>query len=86
MAGRPRKGKYDILVANFIDEFWKTEFRSPSIREVATAIGTKNVSVARNVIIRVASTGNYFFGQKGDARSITPKWVIEAIKNAVGNV
>lgn len=83
MAGKPRKGKYDDSVSAFIEGFWRKEFHAPTIREIMGACGLSSSQVAYHVVHKIAKSNGYvFLGEKGSARSVTPGWVIEAIKTA----
>lgn len=82
MAGNTRKGKYDDVVSAFIDEFWKAEFRSPTIREVMQACEIPSSSTADYVMCKVAKSRGDVVVKDTSARRITPNWVILAIKNA----
>lgn len=81
MPSTPRKGKYDDSVSMFIDEFWRKEFRSPTIREVMDACGITSTSAADYVIRKVVKSRGDVFVDGACAR-ITPSWVVSAIKNA----
>lgn len=78
MTGKPHKGKYDDIVSSFIDEFWKREFRSPTLREIIETCGTKSTSVTRHVVRKIAKAR----GDVIEGCRITPGWVIEAIRKA----
>jgi SOS-response transcriptional repressor LexA len=74
------KGKHDRKVVAFINAFWKTQYRPPSVREIATACGVTSTSVVFHTLRRLAKTGNYTLID-GDARSIVPTWVKMAIES-----
>lgn len=82
MAGKTHKGKYDDVVSSFIDEFWKNEFRSPTLREISDHCGMNSVSIARYVIRKIADSRGYVFVGNKNSLHVVPSWVISAIKSA----
>jgi hypothetical protein len=82
---RPPYTPRDAAVATFIDDFWASHYRSPSLREIVKGCGLSSTSVAHNVIRRLAKRRGDHLATDGTSRGITPKWVREAIANARNN-
>ena len=81
---QPRRqvvGKYDEQVISFVDDFWKRNYRSPSIREVMAAAGISSSSVAHYVVRKLAKRGGYTI-TNNSYRAIVPPWVKTAIEQA----
>ncbi len=73
-------GIYDNAVSAYIDEFWRKNFRSPTIREIARGCHITSTAAARNTIERVARRRGDTVLKDGTSRGIIPRWVIHAIK------
>jgi hypothetical protein len=74
------RGKHDRKVIAFVNSYWKTQFRPPTIREISTACGISSVSVTRYTLRRLANDGKYSFTEH-ETRGIVPVWVKTAIEN-----
>lgn len=81
-----RQGRNDLAVSKFIDEFWTSHYRSPTIREIARACNISSTSVASNTLQRVAKERGDVLATDGSARGITPRWVQDAIHSAAFNM
>lgn len=75
-------GRYDTAVSAFIDRYWREHCCSPTVREIANAVGISSTSVVRNTLTRVTTArGDRWIA--GAARGIIPRWVQRAIRKAV---
>ncbi len=74
------QGKHDRKVTAFVDAYWKTKYRPPTIREIATACGIPSTSVVLNVLHRLARSDGYTL-QSDISRGVVPAWVKVAIES-----
>jgi SOS-response transcriptional repressor LexA len=72
------QGKHDRKVIAFVNAYWKTHYRPPTVREIATACGITSTAVAHNTLRRLARSGEYQLADT-EARSVVPNWVKSAI-------
>ena len=73
------EGKHDRKVAAFVDAYWKTKFRPPTLREISAACGVSSTCAVRNTLRRLERSGGYMF-VGNDAHGIVPVWVVKAIE------
>lgn len=79
--------KFTNHVRAFIDWYWKTYQRSPTIRDIKHDLDgspTSGGNVSTNTIRYILAELGYIksIRDKGLARQITPEWVKKAIKEA----
>jgi hypothetical protein len=73
------KGKHDKAIMSFIDKYWASNFRPPSVREIMAACSVGSTSYVTYTLRRLAETDKYVF-VPGDARGIVPAWVVNSIR------
>lgn len=72
-------GIHDAKIMEFIDDFWRTQFHPPTIREIRVACGVSSTSVVAYTLHRFVASGRYIL-----CGGIVPLWVVNAIKGKHG--
>jgi hypothetical protein len=76
---------YDKKVVDFVNEYWKRNYRSPSVREIMKAVGINSTSSTVSIIHRCAEKEGWSIDVVGGtSRSIVPDWVKQAIADFMG--
>lgn len=75
--------KYDDLVIQFVNQYWKDHYNSPSMREICQECGVPSTSHVSMILSRLQGRGLVTLSQvEGKWRGITPMWVAMAIEKA----
>ena len=72
-----RAGKHDQRLTEYIDQYWREHYHSPSMREMAEHCNT-STCVIYSALQRI-SPGRFLLGGIGEARAVVPYWVRDAI-------
>jgi SOS-response transcriptional repressor LexA len=77
------EGKYDDAIVKVVNEFWRAQYRSPTIREIMRAVGSTSTSAIYGAVKRLALKNNWTIQREASQRGIIPSWVVKAIQRSI---
>lgn len=75
------KHEFDLLVYQYIDDVWRSEYRCPTYREIIEETGVGSTSTIPRILYRLADRGLLAIshGENGNINSFIPTTLVRVI-------